>query len=141
MSPTPVQIWSSHAFQKEFSSPKVIHWDISNSTVQDLHTTRRAASSTHGLAVAITNRCISKFARHQPSPQCCAQRASVRRMVVEALLIAIFLLKERADSYRHRKYNRRVILPIPSFSWSCQAESVTASPISLYLLGRRRLSG
>jgi hypothetical protein len=43
-------------------------------------------------------------------------------LVVEALLIAIFLSKGRANTYRHRKYDGRIVLPIPSFSWSCLAE-------------------
>jgi hypothetical protein len=37
-------------------------------------------------------------------------------LVVEALRIAIFLPEERADTYRHRKYDGRIVLPIPSFS-------------------------
>jgi len=43
-------------------------------------------------------------------------------LVVEALLIAISLPKERADTYRRRKYDGRIVLPIPSFSWSGLAE-------------------
>ena len=34
-------------------------------------------------------------------------------LVVEALLIAIFLSEGRANTYRHRKYDRRTVLPIP----------------------------
>ena len=60
-------------------------------------------------------------------------------MLAEALLITIFLLDERADTYRHRKYDSWVVLPIPSFNWSCPAESVTASLISLYLLDQHCL--
>jgi hypothetical protein len=59
-------------------------------------------------------------------------------LVVEALLI-VFLPEERADTHRHRKYNGRIVPPILSFSRFCPAESVTVSPISIYLLGRRCL--
>jgi hypothetical protein len=37
-------------------------------------------------------------------------------LVVEALLIALFLSEGRANTYRHRKYDRRIVLPIPSHS-------------------------
>ena len=43
-------------------------------------------------------------------------------LVVEALLVAVFLPEERADTYRHGKYDRRIVLPIPSFGWPCLAE-------------------
>jgi hypothetical protein len=69
MSLTLVYIWSSHAFQKEFSSPKVIRRDAFNGMIEDLNTTQRAVSSTHKLVAAITDRCIGTFARHQPGLQ------------------------------------------------------------------------
>jgi len=34
-------------------------------------------------------------------------------LIVEAVLI-VFLPRERADTYRHRKYDRRIVLPTPS---------------------------
>jgi len=46
---------------------------------------------------------------------CCAQQTGMHILVVEALLIAIFLSKGRANTYRHRKYDDRIVLPIPSF--------------------------
>jgi hypothetical protein len=47
---------------------------------------------------------------------CCAQQTGMRILVVEALLTAIFLSEGRANTYRHRKYDRRIVLPIPSHS-------------------------
>jgi hypothetical protein len=41
---------------------------------------------------------------------------SMHILVVESLLIAIFLSEGRANTYRHRKYDRRIVLPIPSQS-------------------------
>jgi hypothetical protein len=55
-------------------------------------------------------------------------------LVVEALLIAIFLPKERTDTYRYRKYNRWIVLPIPSFSWSCLTEPLQLVSAQLDLL-------
>src|SRR2546423_10097638 len=69
MSLTLVYIWSSHTFQKEFSGPKVIRWDVFNGIIEDINTAQRAVSSTHELVAAITNRRIRTFARHQPGLQ------------------------------------------------------------------------
>jgi hypothetical protein len=49
-------------------------------------------------------------------PWCCAQQTGMHILVVEALLIAIFLSEGRANAYRHRKYDRQIVLPIPSHS-------------------------
>jgi hypothetical protein len=62
--------------------------------------------------------------RQRLRQQCCAQQTGMHILVVEALLIAIFLSEGRANTYRHRKYDRRIVLPVPSFSWSCLAESL-----------------
>ena len=55
-------------------------------------------------------------------------------LVVEALLIAIFLSGGRANTYGHRKYDRRIVLPIPSFSWSCLAKPLQLVTIHLSLV-------
>ena len=47
---------------------------------------------------------------------CCAQQTGMHILVVEALLTAIFLSEGRANTYRHRKYDRQIVLPIPSHS-------------------------
>jgi len=49
---------------------------------------------------------------------CCAQQTGLHVLVVEALLIDIFLSDGRANTYRHRKYDRRVVLPVPLLSAS-----------------------
>jgi hypothetical protein len=70
---------------------------------------------------------------------CCAQQTGIHRIGCGSTAYFVFLSMERADTYRHKEYDRRIVLPIPSFSWSCPAESATASPavspISIYLLG------
>jgi hypothetical protein len=54
---------------------------------------------------------------------CRVQQTSVHRVVVEALLIAIFLPEERADSYRHKEiWSADRPAYSVSFSWSCLAE-------------------
>ena len=45
-------------------------------------------------------------------------------LVVEAMPIAIFLSGGRANTYRHRKYDGQIVLPIPSFSRFCLAKSL-----------------
>ena len=44
-------------------------------------------------------------------------------MVLEALLI-VFLPRDEQILIDTRKYDRQIILPIPSFSWSCLAEMI-----------------
>jgi hypothetical protein len=55
-------------------------------------------------------------------------------LVVEALLVAIFLSEGRVNTYGHRKYDRPIVLPIPSFGWSCLAEPLQLVSTQLGLL-------
>jgi hypothetical protein len=52
------------------------------------------------------------------------------KLVVEALLVAIFLSEGRANTYGPRKYDCRIVLPIPSLSWPCLAEPLQLVHIS-----------
>ena len=49
-------------------------------------------------------------------PSCCAQHTGMHVVVVEALLIAICLPEERADTYRHKGIAVATILPFATHS-------------------------
>ena len=55
-------------FPERAHQPKNDPLNVFGGIIENLNT-KRAVSSTHELAVAITNRCIGTFARHQPGLQ------------------------------------------------------------------------